>query len=352
MRLSALIPVLLLLLSACAGTPGSSEPGRGDAARGSGPPSGPAEAAVLALGRQFTALFFDGEDEQLWERLDPSLAELFGSIDSLPAFRAQVLNDLGVEVERLSERVDLSGSVRFYALIARFADYAAPIQVLWGFDGDDRASAFQIRPQPVEAPTEFLERLTRTPLRLPFDGRWDVFWGGRTVDVNYHTAYPDQRFAYDLLIIEDGSSYTGEGTANEDYHCFGVPILAPGAGTVVAAGDGVPDNVPGVMNPSQPLGNHVILDHGQGEFSVMAHFKLGTLQVAVGDVVAAGQQLGLCGNSGNSSEAHLHYHLQTTAVPFGGLGLPAQFLSYEADGVAVARGEPVKGQSIRHLPAR
>lgn len=61
----------------------------------------------------------------------------------------------------------------------------------------------------------------------------------------------------------------------------------------------------------------------------------------------AGQTLGLCGNSGNSSEPHLHYHLQNTGIFFDGDGLPAQFLNYVADGKAVERGEPRKGQQVR-----
>lgn len=340
-------PLLLtcLLALACA-APGADDGGPAASVAGT---SASGEAAVLTLGRTATGHFYEGRDEVLWDSLAPSLVELFGSPETLPSFRAQMQHDLGDEQTVLSETTDRVGEVWVYKRVARYERHDGPIEVLWAFDGDDRAVAFQIAPRPTEAPTEFLERQTVTPLRLPFDGEWSVFWGGRTLDVNYHTAYPDQRFAYDLLIVEDGRSFSGEGTANEDYHCFGVPILAPAAGTVVAAGDGVPDNVPGEMNASQPLGNHVILDHGHDEFSVMAHFQEGTLAVAVGDTVEAGQRLGLCGNSGNSSEPHLHYHLQTTAVPFGGLGLPAQFLDYEADGQRVDRGEPVRGQQVRHV---
>ena len=61
----------------------------------------------------------------------------------------------------------------------------------------------------------------------------------------------------------------------------------------------------------------------------------------------AGQPLALCGNSGNTSEPHLHYHLQDTPRPFDGDGLPALFESYSADGKAVARGMPLQGQVVR-----
>jgi murein DD-endopeptidase MepM/ murein hydrolase activator NlpD len=111
----------------------------------------------------------------------------------------------------------------------------------------------------------------------------------------------------------------------------------------------VADNTPGVMNRLQALGNHVVLDHGNGEFSFLCHFKKGSVAVKTGQKVKAGEPLGQCGNSGNSSEPHLHYHLQTTAVPFHGAGLPAQFLRYRANGETVERGEPTQGQNVEAL---
>lgn len=171
---------------------------------------------------------------------------------------------------------------------------------------------------------------------------------------NQHAGTRDQRFAYDLLIMKEGSTHAGEGKRNEDYHCFGRPILAPGAGTVIAVESQIEDNTPGRMNREQPLGNHVIVDHGNGEFSLLAHLQQGTVAVNAGDRVNPGQLLGRCGNSGNSSEPHLHYHLQNGPKPFDADGLPAQFLDYLADGRPVERGEPVRGQTIQprsDLPA-
>ena len=110
--------------------------------------------------------------------------------------------------------------------------------------------------------------------------------------------------------------------------------------------NGVADNVPGVMNAQVPMGNHVILDHGNGEFSFLCHFRQGTVLVKPGDTVKAGDVLGRAGNSGNSSEPHLHYHLQDSGEFGKGRGLPAPFTGYRADGKPVDRGEPVKGQTI------
>lgn len=197
------------------------------------------------------------------------------------------------------------------------------------------------------APTRFAEYRTHAALYLPFDEEWHVYWGGRTVGKNRHAVARDQRFAYDFLILKERCSFSGAGNENSQYYCFGQGVYAPGDGVVIDVIDAIPDNVPGVMNADVPSGNHVVLDHGESEFSVIAHLQHGSVKVRKGDIVRAGDLAGLCGNSGNSSEPHLHYHLQNSGVLFRAEGLPAQFLDYVADGKPVTRGEPVAGQTIR-----
>lgn len=124
---------------------------------------------------------------------------------------------------------------------------------------------------------------------------------------------------------EDGKTQRGGGTRNEDYYAFGREVLAPGDGTVIEVIEGVRDNAPGSMNPYSALGNCVVIEHRKLEVSVLAHLKLGTSVVKVGDKVKRGQLLGKCGNSGNSSEPHLHYHLQNSPVLQDGLGIPCVF---------------------------
>jgi len=94
------------------------------------------------------------------------------------------------------------------------------------------------------------------------------------------------------------------------------------------------------MSGSRMLGNHVIIDHGESEFSFLGHLVNGSTRVQVGDHVDAGAPIGLCGNSGHSTQPHLHYHLQNTAVLANGDGLPAQFRSYTSNGHFVESGEP------------
>jgi hypothetical protein len=198
--------------------------------------------------------------------------------------------------------------------------------------------------------TEFLDYETHTTLHLPFTGAWYVYWGGRTAAQNYHVIARDQRFACDFLMLargNSGRSYRGSGESNTDYYCFGQPIYAPADGLVVKAENELPDNTPGDMNAKAALGNYVILDHGSGEFSFFAHFRRGTVAVRDGERVKWGQMLAQCGNSGHSSEPHLHYHLQNSPIPFRGAGLPAFFVEYLANGNPVSRGEPVARQVVR-----
>lgn len=314
---------------------------------GAAPPPSAEKVDLLATGRQYTAWFYAGEIDKLWERFIPEMKQALGSADNVRAFREQVETQLGKETEVVSEELVPHPPYQVYARLVKMAKVSMPILVQWTLDGAGNVTGFFIRPVQEEAPSKHLDYQTKTPLRLPFQGDWYVFWGGRTKEDNYHVVAPDQRFAYDFLILKDGKSHTGDSTALEQYHCFGQPILAPGAGTVAVAVDGLPDNKPGVMDPAHPPGNHVVLDHGNSEFSFLAHLKQGSLAVKKGDAVKPGDRIGLCGNSGNTTEPHLHYHLQTTDRFANGEGLPAQFLDYLADGKEVARGEPKKGQTIR-----
>ena len=191
----------------------------------------------------------------------------------------------------------------------------------------------------------------QTKLDLPFKGRWLVFWGGDTKELNQHHDVPNQRFAFDLHGADaDGKTHKGEGRANEDYFAFGREILAPADGIVTDVINGVRDNVPGSMNPYSALGNAVFIQHKEYEVSVLAHFKLDSIKVKAGDKVRKGQVIGLCGNSGNSSEPHLHYHLQNTPIIQDGTGIKCCFQNVTVikDGEKDTKADysPTKGEII------
>jgi len=113
-----------------------------------------------------------------------------------------------------------------------------------------------------------------------------------------------------VIVNEKGLSYKTNGKSNEDYYAFGKELLAPCDGEVVLVVDGVKDNVPGILNPIYIPGNTVIIQTANKDYLFFAHFKQHSIVVKQGQKVKQGDLLGLCGNSGNSSEPHLHFHIQ------------------------------------------
>jgi hypothetical protein len=149
-----------------------------------------------------------------------------------------------------------------------------------------------------------------TRMALPFNDAWYVVWGGTTPEQNYHVAEVSQQYAYDVLITIDGASHRGDATINESYFAFGKEIVAPCDARVVRVLTGVEDNRPGVTNPDQFTGNTVVLETDAQEFIVLAHLKAGSIVVEEGQDIRKGALIGQCGNSGNSTEPHLHLSLQ------------------------------------------
>lgn len=145
-----------------------------------------------------------------------------------------------------------------------------------------------------------------------------------------------QRFAIDWVrVLPEGGTHKGDAKQNASYAAYGAEALAVADGTVVEVKDGIPENVPGPASRAVPItletvaGNHIVLDFGGGRYALYAHFQPGSLRVKAGDHVKRGQVLGLVGNSGNSTEPHLHFHICDAPSPLGSEGLPFVFESFE-----------------------
>jgi murein DD-endopeptidase MepM/ murein hydrolase activator NlpD len=185
---------------------------------------------------------------------------------------------------------------------------------------------------------------SRVAFRLPLDGPITVGWGGATPDLNAHVSVPDQRWAYDLVVTRDGKTRRGTGKSLGSYYCYGQPVLAPASGTVYATFDGDPDMPPGRLGGGHDsCGNQVVLQVAPDEFLFLCHLQRGSVRVKPGQRVAAGEPLARVGNSGNSSEPHLHLHLQDTPTLLLGEGIPLEFRNYRTGGGIVARGMPTGG---------
>jgi len=144
-----------------------------------------------------------------------------------------------------------------------------------------------------------------------------------------------QRYAIDWVQVgADSKTFRGDPKDNRSYHCFGVEAHAISSGTVVEIKDGIPENTPGAK-PVVPItletvaGNHVNLDLGGGVYAMYAHLQPGSIRVKLGDRVTTGQVIGLVGNTGNSSEPHLHFQLMNRNSPLGSNGIPYTLASYK-----------------------
>jgi urea transporter/Flp pilus assembly protein TadD len=164
---------------------------------------------------------------------------------------------------------------------------------------------------------------------LPVRGTWTITQGFD----GEHTHQGSLRHALDFEITDaEGFPFRGNGTEVTDYHCFGEPVYAPMAGTVVFSYSEHDDNRPGDQNLAYPYGNMVVIQHGVGLFSVLAHLQRGSVIVRAGQYVTSAEVIARVGASGRSPRPHLHLQMQAQAE----LGVPT--IPFEIAHYAVLRG--------------
>ncbi len=147
-----------------------------------------------------------------------------------------------------------------------------------------------------------------------------------------------QRYAIDFIQIgTNGLVADRDPPANEDFHGYGAELLAVADGVIVAAEDGIPENVPFSEETATEItletiaGNHVVLDIG-GAHVLYGHLQPGSLAVQAGARVRRGDVLGRLGNSGNSDAPHLHIQVTDLAAPLAAEGLPFVFEEFSQRG--------------------
>jgi Peptidase family M23 len=136
-----------------------------------------------------------------------------------------------------------------------------------------------------------------------------------------------ETFAVDWIQLRGDQPFTGDGSSPGQWFGHGADVVAAADGTVVAARDGLPEqppnSLPAGIDPTQTTGNQVIVQIRPDTWALYAHLQPGSIAVAVGDRVVAGQTLARLGNSGNSIAPHLHFGLldgpdpgNANSVPF------------------------------------
>jgi hypothetical protein len=304
---------------------------------------------ALNLGKQYVSDFYRGNTDELWKNMTPRMQAELTTAGGISKLYEAAKSKYGQEASIENERVMPGPHVQIYMRRARLTTASASIVTTCSFDDHGKVAGFYVREEPKGAASNFLSYKDKHKYLLPLKGEWLVYTGGRSAYDNYRATKTNERFAYDFTEIRDGKLYTGNGDKLEDFFSFGRSVLAPADGTVVAAVDKYDDNIleRAYRNDDPKEGNNIVIDHGNGEFSLLPHLKRGSLKVKTGEKVKAGQEIALCGNSGTSPFPHVQYHLQNTAEWSKGDSLPVQFHDYLADGKEVTAGEPVRGQIVQ-----
>ncbi|MFE5920611.1 M23 family metallopeptidase [Streptomyces sp. NPDC002285] len=191
-------------------------------------------------------------------------------------------------------------------------------------------------------------RRATEPLEVapPVTGRWSALNSPADRTPSHGVHAHGQTYAIDILAEPEPGKRPGFhwlwpiARRPQDFPAFEAPILAVADATVVRAVDGQRDHlsrnslagllylmliegsVREMAGLRRILGNHLILDLGNGTYAAYAHLRRGSLTVREGDRVHAGQVIARCGNSGNSSEPHLHFQLMDGPDPDSARGVP------------------------------
>lgn len=264
--------------------------------------------------------------------------------NALPIDKAkEFLTGLKNQAGKITKREFVKYEVTYASYKTTFE--GAVFEVNISIDDKSKINGFFIKPFKENNFPKMERNITK--LSLPFNGEWTIIWGGDTKELNYHVESEAQKNAFDIVITNDkGSSFKTDGKTNEDYYSFGKELFAPCDGEIVLVVDGIKDNKPGVLNPIYIPGNTVIIKTAQNEYLFFAHFKQNSIKVKQGEKVNKGQLLGLCGNSGNSSEAHLHFHIQNIEDINQASGVKCYFEKILVNGKEKTDYSPIQNEKI------
>lgn len=187
-----------------------------------------------------------------------------------------------------------------------------------------------------------ITELAPVAVASPLKGTWRWRNGPCETVLHTHHQYPEQSFAYDILVEKNGASYAGDPNLNASYFAFGQPFFAALPGKVVLVDDTHDDNDGASPTPKNPDGdnNEIVVERDDGVRCVYTHLSKGSAKVKVGDAVSAGDELGKVGNAGQSSEPHLHFACFRTNATGRIQGLPLSLM------VGGATGTPVGGDVL------
>ncbi len=303
--------------------------------------------------RKLFEMFKAGQVSAIWATYPAETRKQAQQERKFVAMLTQLKTRLGAETKVVAENTlpYIMKRVTVYSRLSEFANAKVQIATVVMINENGDTDGFTVRPVPVPPEGHNAGYKDTVKLRLPFSGQWIVYQGGHGVFNNAYQLSDNQQFAIDFGLLKNGSPFEGDPTKNEQFYCFGQPLLAVADGTVVRTVNDIGDNPPGKPSQDTPQGNMILISHGNNEYSVLTNLKQNSVKLKHGDTVKQGDPVGECGNSGASVTPRVHYQLQNSAVFPTVESLPSQFVDYIADGKPVAVGEVVKGQMVSNAPA-
>lgn len=242
------------------------------------------------------------------------------------------------------------------------------------FFSDSKSEERQYKSEVIVIPVYYQ---SKTDLILPVKGRALIYSGHdyyahhRRVDttnpivVKLGVKSNPTRYSYDFCTVnENGDLYRGQGKNNEDWYSWGAPLYAPGGGVIREMTNDVADNILGkkmfdfrlvFQNIKAFYGNYVVIDHLNGEYSLIAHMKQGSVKVKLGEKVKQGQLIGQIGISGDADYVHTHYQLQN-GFDLNAEALPSYFRDFRwmlgSTSRKVERGQMNSGDIVESYAIR
>ncbi len=196
-----------------------------------------------------------------------------------------------------------------------------------------------------------INHISKNEYHFPLKGKW--FAMGAPSLISHHRWGSIQEFAFDLVKVStNGSTFSGDGSKLSQYYSYGEPIYAIGDGKVVGTNNESIESDNNLRQPDETvddymnrtmmeqqkllatgfknvLGNYIIIEHENQEYSYYLHLKKNSLIVSVGDNVKRGQHIAELGHSGNSTEPHLHFHVTDSPDMTYSRSLPVEFKNIE-----------------------
>jgi murein DD-endopeptidase MepM/ murein hydrolase activator NlpD len=293
-----------------------------------------------AIADKFEANYNTGKYDSIFAMFSTEMQTAL-PLDKTTAFLTGLKSQAGQIAKRQFIKYENGTYARYKTNFER-ALFAVNISV----DNNSKINGLFVKPFTEDNLPKLARNLTK--LKLPFKGEWTVIWGGDTKELNYHVESAAQKNAFDIVIKDaKGNSFKTDGLANDDYYAFGKQLFAPCDGEIVLVVDGVKDNLPGEFNPVYIPGNTVIMKTANNEYLFFAHFKQHSIKVTEGQKVHQDDVLGLCGNSGNSSEPHVHFHIQNVENMNIATGVKCYFDTLIVNGQIKTNYSPIKKDKIK-----